>query len=126
MSKRFISSGSPFEEALGYSRAVVQGDWCFVSGITGYDYRTMELPEDIVDQAEACFETLRTVLSDAGFAFSDIVRVTHYVKNRSDVSRLAPVLGSRLQSVRPAATMVVTDLMEHNMLYEIDATAFKG
>ena len=126
MSKRLISTGSPFETAVGYSRAVVQGDWCFMAGVTGYDYATMTMPESVADQARNCFETVESVLKDAGFAMNDIVRVTHYVASRDLVDTLTPALGAALGEIRPAATMVIADLMKHEMLYEVEVTAFKG
>lgn len=124
--KRLISTGSPFEAQAGYSRAVVQGDWCFVAGITGYDYATMTMPKGVEAQAMNCFSTLRTVLEDAGFAFDDLVRVTHLVTDRALVEALVPVLGRELGQTRPAATMQITGLMTPEMLYEIEATAYRG
>lgn len=126
MTRRLISSGSPFEETLGYSRAVVQGDWCFMAGVTGYDYATMSLPDTIEAQAAQCFVTIDKVLREAGFTRADIVRVTHYVTDRALVSALQPVLQTHLGTVKPAATMVIADLMAPEMLYEIEVTAFKG
>ncbi len=109
MTRRLISTGSPFEAAAGYSRAVVQGDWCFVAGITGYDYATMELPEGIAAQAQNCFDTLTGVLSEAGFGMEHIARVTHLVSDRGHVDALLPVLETNLGQIRPAATMIVED-----------------
>ncbi|WP_371155984.1 RidA family protein [Jannaschia sp. 2305UL9-9] len=126
MSRRLISTGSPFEAQVGYSRAVVQGDWCFMAGVTGYDYETMKLPDGIEAQARACLATVRKVLTEAGFPFDSIVRVTHYVSDRSLVPALIPVLGQELGDVRPAATMVIAGLMEDAMLYEIEVTAYRG
>ncbi|KGK78645.1 endoribonuclease L-PSP [Thalassobacter stenotrophicus] len=126
MTKRLISSGSPFEAEVGYSRAVVQGNWCFMAGVTGFDYTTMTLPDTIAAQARQCFVTIDSVLNDAGFARADIVRVTHYVTDRALVDELKPVLSEHLGTIRPAATMVIADLMTPEMLYEIEVTAFKG
>lgn len=126
MTRRLISTGSSFEAVLGYSRAVVQGDWCFMAGVTGYDYATMSLPGDIEAQARACFATVGRVLDEAGFAMGDIVRVTHYVARRELVAVLTPVLGATLAEVRPAATMVIAELMQPEMLYEVEVTAFRG
>ena len=126
MGRRLISTGSRFEAELGYSRAVVTGDWCFVAGVTGYDYDTMTLPDGIASQAEACFRTIGRVLDDVGFAFSDIVRVTHYVTDRALVEELAPVLKTHLGTVRPAATLLVVDLLEAGILYEVEVTALRG
>ncbi|UWQ21996.1 RidA family protein [Jannaschia sp. W003] len=126
MARELISTGSRFEREVGYSRAVVQGDWCFMAGVTGYDYSTMTLPEGIEAQAENCFRTVADVLARAGFAMGDIVRVTHYVADRALVPALVPVLGRHLGTVRPAATMVIAGLMEDAMLYEIEVTALRG
>ena len=126
MTRRLISSGSPFEAEVGYSRAVVQGDWCFMAGVTGFDYTTMTLPDTIAAQARQCFVTIDSVLNDAGFTRADIVRVTHYVTDRALIDELKPVLSEHLGIIRPAATMVIADLMTPEMLYEIEVTAFKG
>ena len=126
MTRRLISSGSPFEAQIGYSRAVVQGDWCFVAGITGYDYAAMKMADGIAAQAQACFDTLQDVLDEAGFQVTDIVRVTHLVSDRALIDDLLPVLARNLGAVRPAATMVVAGLMKAEMLYELEVTAFRG
>lgn len=121
-----ISTGSPFEAAMGYSRAVVRGDWCFVSGVTGYDYATMTMPEDVAAQARNCFATIAAVLAEAGFGMEDIVRVQYTVTDAALVEALAPVLGSVLGGVRPAATMVIAGLIRPEMKVEIEVTALKG
>ncbi len=121
-----ISTGSPFEKTMGYSRAVVKGGWCFVSGVTGYDYATMEMPGDIADQARNCFATIGRVLEEAGFAMVDIVRVQYTVTDTALVEALVPVLGEALGDVRPAATMVIAGLIRPEMLVEVEVTAFKG
>ena len=123
---RRISTGSPFEAAMGYSRAVVKGDWCFVSGVTGYDYATMTMPAGVADQARACFATLRAVLAEAGFDWADIVRVQYTVTDAALVDDLVPVLGAELGQVRPAATMVIAGLIRPEMKIEIEVTAFRG
>ena len=123
---RRISTGSPFEAAMGYSRAVVKGDWCFVSGVTGYDYATMTIPDGIADQARNCFSTIRAVLAEAGFAWADIVRVQYTVTDAALVEALVPVLGAELAEVRPAATMVIAGLIRPEMKVEIEVTAFRG
>ena len=120
-----ISTGSPFEATMGYSRAVVKGGWCMVSGVTGYDYATMELPDGAAEQAENCFGTISRVLGEAGFALEDIVRVQYTVTDRSLVEIVTPVLGRWLGQIRPAATMVVAGLIRAEMLIEIEVTAFK-
>ena len=111
---------------MGYSRAVVQGDWCFVSGVTGYDYATMQMPEAVADQARNCFATIETVLVEAGFAMADIARIQYTVVDRVYVSDLQPVLEEGLGEIRPAATMVIAGLIEPDMKVEIEVTAFKG
>lgn len=124
--RRLITTGSPFEKTMGYSRAVVQGDWCFVSGVTGYDYTTMEMPDDVAAQAENCFQTIKSVVTDAGFAMTDIARVQYTVTDRALVPDLGPVLERHLGEIRPAATMIIAGLIEPKMLIEIEVTAFNG
>jgi enamine deaminase RidA (YjgF/YER057c/UK114 family) len=121
-----ISTGSPFEATMGYSRAVVKGGWCFVSGVTGYDYATMTIPDGIADQARNCFRTISAVLEQAGFAISDIVRVQYTVVDAAMVDDLIPALGEAMGGVRPAATMVIAGLIRPEMKVEIEVTAFKG
>lgn len=121
-----ISTGSPFEATMGYSRAIVKGGWCFVSGVTGYDYATMTLPEAIEDQARNCFATIEAVLVQAGFEKPDIVRVQYTVTDRLLIDALVPVLGAALGNIRPAATMVIAGLIRPEMKVEIEVTAFKG
>lgn len=127
MSKRkLISTGSSFEVTMGYSRAVIQGDWAFVSGVTGYDYSTMEMPSSIADQGRNCFETIKSALTEGGFTLADIVRVQYTVTDASLVEELIPALGEYMGDVRPAATMVIAGLIKPEMLVEIEVTAFKG
>lgn len=121
-----ISTSSPFEKSIGYSRAIVKGGWCFVSGVTGYDYTTMEMPEAIADQAKNCFVTISRVLTEAGFELADIVRVQYTVIDVDLVDELIPALGAAMGEVRPAATMVIAGLIKPEMLVEIEVTAFKG
>ncbi|OYU20327.1 MAG: hypothetical protein CFE34_00355 [Rhodobacteraceae bacterium PARR1] len=121
-----ISTGSPFEATMGYSRAVVKGGWCFVSGVTGYDYATMTMPEGIADQGRNCFATIGAVLDQAGFTMADIVRVQYTVTDAALVDALVPVLGEALADIRPAATMVIAGLIRPEMKVEIEVTAFKG
>ncbi len=111
---------------MGYSRAVVQGDWCFVSGVTGYDYQTMEMPEGVDQQARNCFATIERVLSEAGFEMADIARVQYTVVNAELVDALIPALGETLGEIRPAATMVIAGLIKPEMLIEIEVTAYRG
>lgn len=124
--RQLISTGSPFEQTMGYSRALVQGDWCFVSGVTGYDYATMEMPETVAAQARNCFETISRVLQEAGFEMQNIARVQYTVTDRALVPELQPILETYFGEIRPAATMVIADLIEEAMLVEIEITAFKG
>jgi enamine deaminase RidA (YjgF/YER057c/UK114 family) len=121
-----ISSGSPFEKTMGYSRAVVRGGWCFVSGVTGYDYETMIIQPGIADQARQCFRTIAAVLDQAGFAMGDIVRVQYTVTDVALVDDLVPVLGAELGVIRPAATMVIAGLIRPEMKVEVEVTAFKS
>ena len=121
-----ISTGSPFEETLGYSRAVVRGDWCFVSGVTGYDYATMTMPENVADQARNCFATIFKVLDEAGFTPDDIVRVQYTLTDAALMEAVTPALGEAMGDVRPAATIVIAGLIKPEMLIEVEVTAFKG
>jgi len=124
--KKLISSGSPFEAKMGYSRAVVKGAWCFVSGTTGYDYATMVMPDGIAEQARNCFRTIGGVLDQAGFTMEDVVRVQYTISDAALVDELIPALGEAFAEIRPAATMVVAGLIRPEMLVEIEVTAFKG
>jgi enamine deaminase RidA (YjgF/YER057c/UK114 family) len=121
-----ITTGSPFEATMGYSRAVVKGGWCFVSGVTGYDYATMVMPDDIADQARNCFKTIAWALGEGGFTMQDIVRVQYSVTDAALVEALVPALGEALGQIRPAATMVIAGLIRPEMKVEIEVTAFRG
>ncbi|MDD7971873.1 RidA family protein [Roseinatronobacter alkalisoli] len=121
-----ISTGSPFEKTMGYSRAVVKGDWCFVSGVTGYDYATMTMPAGVADQARNCFATIAKALADGGFAMDDIVRVQYTLTDAALLDDLLPALGEAMGEIRPAATMVIAGLIKPEMLIEIEVTALKG
>jgi enamine deaminase RidA (YjgF/YER057c/UK114 family) len=124
MSRRLISTGSPFEKAAGYSRAVIDGDFAFVSGTTGYDYATMTLPADITSQTRNCFKTIEAALKDGGFAMADIIRATYYVTDAKDADALFAVCGETLGHIRPAATLlVVAGLYRPEMKVEIEVTA---
>lgn len=123
MSRRLISSGSSFERAIGYSRAVVDGEWVFVSGTTGYDYRTMTISDDIVEQVTRCLENIGEALTAAGARWADVVRVHYILPNRSDFEPCWPVLQRYLGEVRPAATMIVAGLADERMKVEIEVTA---
>lgn len=123
--RRLISTGSPFEKAAGYSRAVVSGDFCFVSGTTGYDYRTMAMPPSVDDQARNALATIAAALDEAGFAMENVVRVQYTVTDASLVERAFAVLGEAFGDIRPAATMVVAGLIRPEMKIEIEVTAHR-
>jgi enamine deaminase RidA (YjgF/YER057c/UK114 family) len=124
MSRRLISTGSPFEKTAGYSRAVIDGDFAFVAGTTGYDYTTMTMPADVTSQARNCFKTIEETLQGAGFAMADIVRATYYVTDARDADTVLAVCGDVLGDIRPAATMlVVVALYKPEMKVEIEVTA---
>ena len=124
MSRRLISTGSPFEKAIGYSRAVIDGDFAFVAGTTGYDYATMTMPDDVTSQSRNCFKTIEAALKEGGFAMADIVRVTYYLTDIKDADAHFAVTAEVLGEIRPAATMVVVAaLYKPEMKVEIEATA---
>ena len=97
MPRRLISTGSPFETSAGYSRAVVDGDFCFVAGTTGYDYATMEMPADVAAQTRNCFQTIAQVLSEAGFDLTDVVRARYYIADHADADAVLAVCGGFLR-----------------------------
>ena len=111
---------------MGYSRAVVKGDWCFVSGVTGYDYATMAMPADVAAQARNCFATIGRVLEEAGFAMGDIVRVQYTLTDAELLDAVVPAMGEAMGVVRPAATLVIAGLIRPEMLIEVEVTAFRG
>lgn len=125
MSRELISSGSPFEAQIGYSRAVVQGDWVFVSGTTGFDYATMEISEDVTAQAEQCFANIEAALQKAGSSMADVVRVHYILPDAALWEACWPVTSKWLGQVRPAATMFVAALQDPRMKIEIEVTALK-
>jgi 2-iminobutanoate/2-iminopropanoate deaminase len=123
--RRLISSGSPFEAQIGYSRAVVAAPWVFMSGTTGFDYKSMTIADTIVEQAEQCFRNVAGVLEQAGVSFADVVRITYLVTRREDFEPIWPVLQRYLGAVRPACTVIVAELLDPRMLIEVEVTAFK-
>jgi len=124
MTRRLISTGSPFEKTAGYSRAVIDGDFAFVAGTTGYDYTTMTMPADVTSQARNCFKTIEETLQGAGFAMADIVRATYYVTDAKDADTVLAVCGEVLGDIRPAATLRVgVGLYKPEMKVEIEVTA---
>lgn len=118
-----ISSGSEFESKIGYSRAIVDGRYVFVSGTTGYDYSTMAISDDPVAQAEQCFKNIEKALLEAGSSLDQIVRVRYIFPNPADFEPCWPVLKKYLGDVRPAATMMVAGLFDDKMKLEIEVTA---
>jgi enamine deaminase RidA (YjgF/YER057c/UK114 family) len=124
MSRRLISTGSPFEKTAGFSRAVIDGDFAFVAGTTGYDYATMTMPSDVTGQTRNCFKTIEAALRDGGFTLADIVRATYYVIDAADADAVLAVCGELLGEIRPAATLlVVVGLLKPEMRVEIEVTA---
>ena len=123
---RRISSGSPFEAKIGYSRAVVDGDMIHVSGTTGYDYKTMTMPEDAGQQARNALETIEEALEQGGSSLKDVVRVRYYITDMAWYDALVEVAGETFRDIRPAATMVVCGLTTPEMKIEIEATARIG
>jgi enamine deaminase RidA (YjgF/YER057c/UK114 family) len=121
--RKLISTGSPFEKTAGYSRAVVDGDWCFVSGTTGYDYATMTMPETIEEQTRNCLKTIAQALEEGGFAMADVVRAHYYITDRAYVDIVFPILGEAFGKIRPAATMIACQLNREEMKIEIEVTA---
>ena len=123
MSRRLISSGSPFEEVAGYSRAVVDGRWVFVAGTSGFvDGR---IAEGVVEQVEASLSTIAAALAEAGSSLADVVRVRVFLTSAADFETIAPVLGKAFKGTRPANTTVVTGLVDPRMKVEIEVTARK-
>ena len=121
-----ISSGSPFEQKIGYSRAVVDGDMIHVSGTTGYDYKTMTMPEDAGQQARNALDTIEEALEQAGSSLKDVVRVRYYITDMAWYDALVEVAGETFRDTRPAATMLVCGLTTPEMKIEIEATARIG
>ena len=125
MHRTLISSGSTFEERIGYSRAVVAGDWVFVSGTTGFDYSRMTLSDDLLEQAEQCFRNIEAALKEAGSGLQDVVRVTYVLPDAGEFEQCWPVLRKYFGDVRPAAMMISAGLAEPRMKIEIEVTALK-
>jgi enamine deaminase RidA (YjgF/YER057c/UK114 family) len=124
--RRPISSGSSFERDIGFSRALVDGDWVFVSGTTGFDYQTMTISDDVVEQAQQCLINVEKALSEAGSSVSDVVRVRYILPWLEDFEACWPVLRRCFGEVRPAATMIVAGLVDPRIKIEIEVTARKG
>ena len=126
MARRLISSGSKFEAEIGYSRAVVDGEWVFVSGTTGYDYKTMTISEDIEQQTEQCLRNIQAALEQAGASMADVVRVTYVLPNGAEFPECWPVLRRYFGEVRPAAMMISAGLADPRMKIEIEVTAYRS
>lgn len=126
MGRRLISSGSTFEREIGYSRAVVDGEWVFVSGTTGFDYATMTIADDIATQANQCLKNIEAALAEAGAKLADIVRITYIVPKADEFRECWPVLRQYFDNIRPAATMISAGLADPRMRIEIEVTARIG
>ena len=124
--RRLISSGSAFEREIGYSRAVVDGDWVFISGTTGFDYATMTISGDVVEQAAQCLRNIESALVEAGCGRTDVVRVRYILPRVEDFEPCWPVLRGYFGEVRPAATIIAAGLLDPRMKIEIEVTAKKA
>src|SRR5215471_2279993 len=124
--RQLISSGSPFETEAGYSRAVVDGEWVFVAGTTGFDYARMTIAEDPAEQARQAFRNIARALAEAGATLADVVRVHYYVPDIADWPAIVPVLGQVFGAIRPAATALACGLVDPRMKIEIEVTARRG
>ena len=125
MARKLISSGSTFEDRIGYSRAVVDGEWIFVSGTTGFDYKTMSISDDLLEQTEQCLKNIVATLHQADATLSNVVQVLYILPNASEFEQCWPVLQRRFGDVRPAATMISADLADPRIKIEIQVTARK-
>lgn len=121
--KRLVSSGSPFEAAAGYSRAVIESGLVHVSGTTGFDYAAMTIADDVIEQARQCLRNIGAALAEAGCTLDDVVRVRYLLTDAGDFERVAPVFGAAFARARPAATAMVVGLIDARMRIEIEATA---
>jgi enamine deaminase RidA (YjgF/YER057c/UK114 family) len=126
MTRRLISSGSSFEQEVGYSRAVVDGEWVFVSGTTGFNYDTMTISEDLLEQTEQCLKNIQSALRQGGADFADVVRVNYIVPKGERFSECWPLLRKYFGAARPAMTMISANLLDPRMQIEIEVTARVG
>jgi len=126
MTRKCISSGSDFEARIGYSRAVVDGEYVFVSGTTGFNYETMSISDNVVEQAEQCFKNIEKALMQADSSLERVVRVRYIFPNKSDFEPCWPVFSKYLGRARPAATLIVAGLLDEKMKLEIEVTASVG
>lgn len=125
MERKFISSGSSFEKEIGYSRAVVDGNWIFISGTSGFDYEKMTISEDIISQTEQCLKNIISTLKQAESKIQDVVRVTYILPDSSEFESCWPILKKYFGEIRPAATMFSAGLVDSRMKIEIQVTALK-
>lgn len=123
MSRQLISSGSTFEQEIGYSRAVVDGNWIFVSGTTGFDYSKMTISDDLVEQTEQCLKNIQEALTKVGASMQNVVRVTYVLPNAADFPDCWPTLRKYFGEVKPAAMMISAGLSDPRMRIEIEVTA---
>ena len=126
MTRKLISSSSPFEAQIGYSRAVVAGDWVFVSGTTGFDYTTMSISDGLLQQTERCLKNIESALRESGSSLKDVVRLTYVLPNGAEFEQCWPVLRRYFGEVRSAAMMISAGLADPRMKIEIEVTALKG
>ncbi|PTW63452.1 enamine deaminase RidA (YjgF/YER057c/UK114 family) [Breoghania corrubedonensis] len=125
MTRHQITTGSDFERRFGYARAVVDGDWIFVSGTTGYDYDKNVLPATVETQTRKALANIARTLAETRASLADVVRVRYYVSDRAHVRRIAPILADTFGEIRPAATMVLCEMIEPEMMIEIEVTALR-
>ena len=123
MARRLISSGSTFEEQIGYSRAVVDGEWVFVSGTTGFDYSSMTISDSLIEQTEQCLKNIQSALAEADASLRDVVRVTYVLPNAAEFRDCWPILRKYFGAIRPAAMMISAGLADPRMRIEIEVTA---
>ena len=126
MNRQWITSGSTFEAQIGYSRAVVAGDWVFVSGTTGFDYTNMTISDDVVEQVEQCLQNIAKALAEAGCTLDDVVRVNYVLPNGADFDPCWPVLHQHFGKAKPAAMVITAGLLDPRMKIEIEVTACKA
>ena len=124
--RRLISSGSRFEAEAGYSRAIVDGEWIFVAGTTGFDYAQMTIVDDPAEQVRQAFRNIETALAEAGASLADVIRARYYVPDAADWPAIVPVLGEVFGAIRPAATALICGLVDPRMKIEIEVTARRG